>query len=139
MDRPVKTYCGGVPYYVDTVDSLRKELKAAKENAEFHFANYEALQQQLASYIKEDEIKANVNKLLVEQLAECQAMYLDLEDVYRHSVDDENALNQQLAECQALNEKLTARLRWHIRVYRVADEAWSPEADCDRLMAKELE
>jgi hypothetical protein len=31
------------------------------------------LTQQLASYVKEDEIKANVNKLLVEQLAECQA------------------------------------------------------------------
>jgi hypothetical protein len=33
----------------------------------------ESLRQQLASYVKEDEIKANVNTLLVEQLAECQA------------------------------------------------------------------
>jgi len=32
-----------------------------------------SLRQQLSSYVKEDEIKANVNKLLVEQLAECQA------------------------------------------------------------------
>ena len=47
MDRPVKTYCGGVPHYVDTVDSLRKELKQTKEQAEFHFANYEAMQKQL--------------------------------------------------------------------------------------------
>ena len=36
--------------------------------------NNQPLRQQLASYIKEDEIKANVNKLLVEQLAECQAL-----------------------------------------------------------------
>jgi hypothetical protein len=35
-------------------------------------ASYAAVQQQLASYIKEDAIKANVNKLLVEQLAACQ-------------------------------------------------------------------
>jgi Rad3-related DNA helicase len=71
IERPVKTYCGGKPRYVerlrmdaddanpfclsqdeimeaaDYIEALYKELKAAKENAEFHFTNYEAMQKQL--------------------------------------------------------------------------------------------
>lgn len=39
-----------------------------------------------------------------------------------------------LAELCADYDALEAALRWHIRVYRVADEAWEPEAEIDRLM-----
>lgn len=36
-------------------------------------------------------------------------------------------------------ENLRKALRWHIRAYRVDDEAPEPEAETDRLMAKALE
>lgn len=39
-----------------------------------------------------------------------------------------------LAELCADYDALHATLRWHIRVYRVADEAWEPEAETDRIM-----
>jgi len=54
------------------------------------------------TYMPPDE----VNSILVgeieslrQQLVECQAMYSDLEAVYKHSVDNENNLTAQLAEC----------------------------------------
>jgi len=48
-----------------------------------------SLRQQLSSYVKEDEIKANVNKLLVEQLAECQAREKVLIDMAGKWIGDE--------------------------------------------------
>lgn len=39
-----------------------------------------------------------------------------------------------LAELCADYDAVYAALRWHIRVYRVADEAWNPEAETDRIM-----
>ena len=49
----IELNAGGFPvknasYWKRQYDSVCKELKAAKENAEFHFANYKAMQQQLA-------------------------------------------------------------------------------------------
>lgn len=43
----------------------------------------------------------------------------------------------RIAERVKANEELDrtrAVLRWHIKVYRVADEAWDKEAETDRLM-----
>ena len=48
IEQPVKTYCGGIPHYVDTVDSLRKELGECKESSKIIFDAYESLRQQLA-------------------------------------------------------------------------------------------
>ena len=49
------------------------------------------------------------------------------------------AAQKELAELLDEHDRLRKALRWHIRVYRVADEAWDPEAETDRLMAKALE
>ena len=40
----------------------------------------------------------------------------------------------ELRRLQDENEKLEKALRYHILIYRVADEAWNPEADVDRIM-----
>lgn len=44
-----------------------------------------------------------------------------------------------LAELCGAYDLLYAELRRHIRMYRVADEAWNPEAEVDRLMGQVLE
>ena len=40
----------------------------------------------------------------------------------------------ELRRLQAENEKLEKALRYHILIYRVADEAWNQEAEVDRIM-----
>ena len=47
-------------------------------------------------------------------------------------------LNRELRRLHAENEGLRASLRWHIRTYRVADEAWNPDAQVERLMTLEM-
>jgi hypothetical protein len=68
-----------------------------------------SLRQQLSSYVKEDEIKANVNKLLVEQLAESQAR----EKVLRDALDvlarlgNEPIFGNSRGNCIAINALAT--------------------------------
>ena len=46
---------------------------------------------------------------------------------------------RKLLENKAEIERLRAALRRHIRIYRVADETYDPEAETDRLMALALQ
>jgi len=99
----------------DEIESLRhKIVNLDKENLELH----------LAATHSERELREERKKL-----ASCLAN--------KWKARCEKA-EQQLAECQTREKVLRDRLRWHIRVYRVADEAWDPEAECDRLMEKEV-
>jgi len=77
------------------------------------------------------EETAEVIKSLQRQLTECQKQH-ELVTSWL------NPTREQLLACQAREKVLRDHLRWHIRVYRVADDAWSPEADCDRLMEREV-
>jgi len=65
----------------DTVESLRQQLAVAAKTCA--------------------EMLSDQENTFKQQLAESQAMYSDLEAVYKHSVDNENNLTAQLAECQA--------------------------------------
>lgn len=56
---------------------------------------------------------------------------------YRIRHDDGRPATQE--EIWGEIERLRKALRWHIRVYRVADEAWNPESETDRLMALALQ
>jgi hypothetical protein len=126
IERPVKTYCGGEPHYVEWlrmgvddanpfclnqeetmeaigyIEALRKELKAAKENAEFHFANYEAMQQQLANTTK----ALNAAKVVIastDKVREFEAIkYRQADEAISTLASEREAnaiLTQQLAEC----------------------------------------
>jgi hypothetical protein len=63
----------------EIADKIERPVKSNRqwcEEAEFHFANYEAMQQQLAECKKFDAWKANpYTKILEDSLAECQARY----------------------------------------------------------------
>jgi hypothetical protein len=142
METPVKTYTGGKLHHCNepekddlTVAYLSGYHDGKKQAAESTGILVADLRQQLevASYWGprwEEEYAKNepLRQRLNEVIDECGEYACE-----------NNGLKQQLAECQKKNDKLMALLRRHITVYRVADEAWDPEAECDRLLAKELE
>jgi septal ring factor EnvC (AmiA/AmiB activator) len=160
MDRPVKTYSGGVPHYVDTVDSLRKELKEAKENAEFHFANYEAMQQQLteaaktcAEMLSEQDYEYNrkTNAIIerhAKQLAERQAREKVLRDALDKAIELLPCGPQEILEARHLQSDSTA-LDAMLKQAKREALAWASEElrsrydiDASReiaILAKELE
>jgi cephalosporin hydroxylase len=57
----------------DKIERPVKSNRAWREEAEFHFANYEAMQQQLQQHEESSKIIFDAYESLRQQLAECQA------------------------------------------------------------------
>ena len=60
------------------------------------------------------------------------ALYHTAQWIFEQGCHERNKL---LAEI----DHLRAALRHYIRIYRVADEAWDPEAETDRIMRRVME
>jgi hypothetical protein len=48
------------------------------------------------------------------------------------------AARERIEFLESRNHKLEQALRWHIRVYRVDDQAWNPAAEVDRIFESEM-
>jgi hypothetical protein len=99
MERPVKTYCGGVPHYaskgdLDMSDNLER-LRARDEHlAQWAVAEIESLRQQLAAQKAEWEKAYEIGMVRQQQLA-------TFKDAYAEQIELHNLTLDELAECQA--------------------------------------